>query len=180
LSGGRRIEGWRRGSGRNDHPLGRLSHRLQLLHDLGFLRRQGPLRQLLRVGKAVVRIFFMMDESFLLYKSRALELLEQMKKHWKIWTMYVFLSATALCNYGMRQLVELGVTRVGMGFESAQSGFRKLKDADTVALTRELQSHGIRVQGYTIIGMEQHRPENIRPATSGLAAVSIPRQSRGL
>jgi hypothetical protein len=48
-----------------------------------------------------------------------------------------------------------------MGFESPQSGYRKLRDADTIALTRELQSHGIRVQGSSIIGMEHHTPDNI-------------------
>jgi hypothetical protein len=62
----------------------------------------------------------------------------------------------------MRQLVELGVAWVWMGFESQQSGFPKLKDTDTLALTRELQSHGIRVQGSTIVGMEHHTPDNMK------------------
>jgi radical SAM superfamily enzyme YgiQ (UPF0313 family) len=109
-----------------------------------------------------VRTFFMMDENFLLYKRRALELLDHMKQHGKSWSMYVFSSANALRKYEMRQLVELGVSWVWMGFESNASGYRKLKDSDTVALTRELQSHGIRVQGSTIVGMEHHTPENIR------------------
>ena len=100
----------------------------------------------------------MMDENFLLYKKRALELLDEMKKHGKAWSMYVFSSANAIRKYDMRQLVELGVSWVWMGFESAQSGYIKLKNADTIALTRELQSHGIRVQGSTIIGMEHHTP----------------------
>jgi len=109
-----------------------------------------------------VRTFFMMDENFLLYKRRALELLDHMKTHGKAWSMYVFSSANVLRKYTMRQLVELGLTWVWMGFESAQSGYRKLRDSDTVALTRELQSHGIRVQGSTIVGMEHHTPANIR------------------
>lgn len=109
-----------------------------------------------------VRTFFMMDENFLLYKRRALELLAEMKKHRKAWSMYVFSSANALRKYDMRQLVELGVSWVWMGFESEESGYRKLRNTDTVTLTRELQSHGIRVQGSTIIGMEHHSPETIR------------------
>jgi len=109
-----------------------------------------------------VRTFFMMDENFLLYKRRALELLGEMSKHGKAWSMYVFSSANALRKYTMRQLVELGVTWVWMGFESEQSGYTKLRQADTVRLTRELQSHGIRVQGSTIIGMEHHNPDNMR------------------
>src|SRR6266540_2844525 len=77
-------------------------------------------------------------------------------------SMFVFSSANAIRKYEMRQLVELGVTWVWMGFESAQTGYAKLKGIDTIALTRELQSHGIRVQGSTIIGMEQHTPANMR------------------
>jgi hypothetical protein len=109
-----------------------------------------------------VRTFFMMDENFLLYKKRALELLEQMQRHDKPWSLFVFSSANAIRKYEMRQLVELGVTWVWMGFESAESGYTKLTGADTIALTRELQSHGIRVQGSTIIGLEHHTPSNIR------------------
>jgi hypothetical protein len=109
-----------------------------------------------------VQTFFMMDENFLLYKKRALELLDVMKRHGKAWSMFVFSSANAIRKYEIRQLVELGVTWVWMGFESAQAGYSKLKGTDTIALTRELQSHGIRVQGSTIIGMEHHTPENLQ------------------
>jgi hypothetical protein len=108
-----------------------------------------------------VRTFFMMDENFLLYKRRALELLAEMKRHGKAWSLFVFSSANAIRKYEMRQLVELGVSWVWMGFESAESGYLKLKHSDTIALTRELQSHGIRVQGSTIVGMEHHTPENM-------------------
>jgi hypothetical protein len=109
-----------------------------------------------------VQNFFMMDENFLLYRKRVLELLDHMKRHAKAWSMYVFSSANAIRKYDMRELVELGVSWVWMGFESPRAGYEKLKDTDTLALTRELQSHGIRVQGSTIVGMEHHTPDNIR------------------
>jgi radical SAM superfamily enzyme YgiQ (UPF0313 family) len=109
-----------------------------------------------------VKTFFIMDENFLLYKKRALELLELMKQHDKTWSMFVFSSANAIRKYEMRQLVELGVSWVWMGFESAGAGYSKLAGADTITLTRELQSHGIRVQGSSIIGMEHHTPANMR------------------
>jgi radical SAM superfamily enzyme YgiQ (UPF0313 family) len=108
-----------------------------------------------------VSCFFMMDENFLLYKRRALELLDCMKAHGKAWSMYVFSSANAIAKYDVRQLVELGITWVWLGLESAQTGYAKLKGADTQALTRTLQQHGIRVHGSTIIGLEHHTPENI-------------------
>lgn len=105
--------------------------------------------------------FFMMDENFLLYRRRALELLELMKAHGKAWSLYVFSSANAIAKYTLRQLVELGIEWIWLGLESAAASYRKLKGADTRSLVRELQAHGIRVHGSTIIGLEHHTPDNI-------------------
>ena len=109
-----------------------------------------------------VSSFFMMDENFLLYKPRALELLECMKAHRKSWALYVFSSANAIRKYEPRQLVELGVEWIWLGLESSEANYAKLKGTDTLSLVRELQSHGICVHGSTIIGLEHHTPENIR------------------
>ena len=107
------------------------------------------------------RTFFMMDENFLLYRRRALELLECMKAQGKSWSLYVFSSANAIRKYTMRELAELGVEWIWLGLEGANSGFQKLANADTRALTAELQAHGICVHGSSIVGMEHHTPENI-------------------
>lgn len=111
--------------------------------------------------KLGARAFFMMDENFLLYRRRALELLELMKAHGKAWSLYVFSSANAIRKYDIRQLVELGVEWIWLGLESAGNHYQKLKGADTLSLARELQTHGIRVHGSTIIGLEHHTPDNI-------------------
>lgn len=108
-----------------------------------------------------VSSFFMMDENFLLYKRRALELLDLMKAHGKAWALYVFSSANAIAKYDIRQLVELGVEWIWMGLESQGSGYAKLQGTDTLSLVRELQSHGICVHGSSIIGLEHHTPLNI-------------------
>ena len=105
--------------------------------------------------------FFVMDENFLLNRKRAMQLLEQMRKHGKSWDLYVFSSANAIRKYQMEELVELGVTWVWMGLESHQSGYAKLDGSDTLQLTHELRQHGIRVLGSTIVGMEHHTPETI-------------------
>ena len=112
-------------------------------------------------SKLKVNKFFIMDENFLLYKKRALELLERMKRYHKPWTMYVFSSANAIKQYDIRQLVELGIGWVWLGLESPRNAYAKLHGTDTLSLTRELQSHGINVLGSTIIGLEHHTPENI-------------------
>jgi radical SAM superfamily enzyme YgiQ (UPF0313 family) len=111
--------------------------------------------------KLKVNSFFMMDENFLLHRPRALRLLERMKEAGKSWTMAVFASANAIHKYSMQELVELGVTWIWMGLESPRSSYTKLHGADTRQLTHELQAHGIRVQGSTIIGLEHHTPSNM-------------------
>lgn len=108
--------------------------------------------------------FFIMDENFLLHRRRALRLLELMEEHGKAWSLDVFSSANALRQYSMDQLVRLGVNWVWMGLEGEDSQYNKLDDADTFALVRELQSHGIHVLGSTIIGLEEHDESNIDQA----------------
>ena len=108
-----------------------------------------------------VQSFFMMDENFLLYRRRAIELLELMKRHGKSWELYVFSSANAIRKYTMNELVDLGVSWVWIGLESPRSEYVKLNGCDTQDLARELRRHGIRVLASTIVGMEHHTPENI-------------------
>ncbi len=108
-----------------------------------------------------VQSFFVMDENFLLDRPRALQLLDCMKRGSKAWTMYVFSSANAIAKYSMRELIELGVSWIWLGLESPRSTYSKLKGTDTRELVRELQSHGIKVLGSTIIGLEHHTPDNI-------------------
>lgn len=111
-----------------------------------------------------VKSFFVMDENFLIHRKRALRLLELMSEHDKSWALYVFSSANVLLSYTMEQLVGLGVFWVWMGIEGKDSQYAKLNGADTHELVRTLQSHGIRVLGSTIVGLEEHTPENIDAA----------------
>jgi radical SAM superfamily enzyme YgiQ (UPF0313 family) len=114
--------------------------------------------------KLKVRDFFTMDENFLLHKARALRLLELMREHGKTWALYVFSSARVLKSYTIDQLIGLGVSWVWMGLEGKGSQYHKLDGVDTHALVAEMQSHGIRVLGSTIVGLEEHTPENFDAA----------------
>ena len=77
--------------------------------------------------------------------------------------LYVFSSANVLRSYTIDQLVRLGVSWVWMGIEGCNSQYVKLQGIDTFDLVRELQSHGIRVLGSTIIGLEEpHAGEHRR------------------
>jgi hypothetical protein len=108
--------------------------------------------------------FFVMDENFLLHRKRALRLLELMEQHHKSWALYVFSSANVLKSYTTEQLVGLGISWVWMGMEGKNSQYAKLSGADTHTVVKDLQAHGIRVLGSTIIGMEEHTSENLDAA----------------
>jgi hypothetical protein len=88
-------------------------------------------------------------------------LLGLIEQHDKSWMLYVFSSANMLRSYSIEELVALGISWVWMGVEGENSEYTKLDGSDTLQLVRDLQSHGIRVLGSTIIGLEEHTPENI-------------------
>ena len=155
-------------------PFRGLPHGLQFLLHVRHVRGQGQVPQLLRDRRRVVRgdvpdrsqaqglgpSLSSMRTSCCTGR-RALRLLELMQEHDKSWSLYVFSSARVLKSYTIEQLVGLGVSWVWMGLEGEDSRYRKLNGIDTHALVRELQSHGIRVLGSTIIGLEEHTPENM-------------------
>jgi hypothetical protein len=111
-----------------------------------------------------VSSFFVMDENFLLHRKRALRLLELMRGHGKAWALYVFSSANSLRLYSMDELVGLGVSWVWIGLEGKESRYAKLRRSDTRALVGELQAHGIRVLGSSIIGLPEHTAETVDEA----------------
>ena len=76
----------------------------------------------------------------------------------------MFSSANVLQKYTMEQLVALGVSWVWLGLEGKGSQYTKLSGTDTVAFVKKLRDHGIRVLGSSIIGLEEHTPENIDEA----------------
>jgi hypothetical protein len=111
--------------------------------------------------KLKVKSFFTLDENFLLHKKRALRLLELIEEQNKEWAIYVFSSARVLQSYTIDQLVRLGIGWVWMGLEGEESAYGKLQGVDTHSLVQLLQSHGIRVLGSSIIGLDDHHPENM-------------------
>jgi hypothetical protein len=84
-----------------------------------------------------------------------------MKSAGKAWALCVFASANAIRKYTMRELVELGISWVWMGLESPRATYEKLQGGNTLTLARALHSHGIKVLGSTIVGLEHHTPENM-------------------
>jgi hypothetical protein len=111
--------------------------------------------------KMRVRSFFVMDDNFLLQKERALRLLQLMEEHEKAWALYVFGSPDILTSYTTEQLIGLGISWLWIGLEGKNSQYEKLKGVNTKSLVHHLREHGIRVMGSSIIGLEEHTPQNI-------------------
>ena len=108
-----------------------------------------------------VESFFVMDENFLLHRTRALRLLERMKHAGKSWELSVFASANAIRKYTMLELVELGISWVWMGFESPRSSYSKLQGENIRQLTPSCSNTASACKAPTIIGLEHHTPDNI-------------------
>ena len=120
--------------------------------------------------KMKVRSFFVLDENFLLHRKRALRLLALMKEYKKSWMLNIFSSARVIKSYSIDEIVGLGIGWVWMGIEGRSSQYRKLKDIDTFQLVKTLQAHGVRVLGSSIVGLEEHTPENIEQAIDDAVA----------
>ena len=114
--------------------------------------------------------FTILDENFLLYRKRALRLLELMQQHRKIWDIYTFSSAKAMEKFSIEQLVGLGLTLVWVSIEGKDSHFEKLAGVRTLELVERYQSHGIRIVGSAIIGLPEHTLDNIDAAIEYAAA----------
>lgn len=131
---------------------------------VNFVETGQDLYKLMRDAEDRLKVdsFFLMDENFLLYRRRAMELLECMKRDGKSWELNVFSSANAIRKYSIGELVELGVSWIWIGLESPRARYGKLEGCDTLDLARELRAHGIKLLGSTIVGLEHHTPDNIR------------------
>ena len=109
-----------------------------------------------------VKSFFVMDENFLLHRTRAMRLLELMKQAGKSWELSVFsLPPTPFENTPCCNSLNSAFPGYGWDWNLRDSSYTKLQGEDIQQLTRELRQHGIRVQGSTIIGLEHHTPDNI-------------------
>jgi hypothetical protein len=105
-----------------------------------------------------------MDENFLKEKARAMELIDEMEKHRRFFSFYLFSSAETIVSFGIENLMRLGVLSLWIGFESKtrQGLFSKNDGIDAKKLVGELRDHGISVLASGILCMEHHTPDNMQ------------------
>jgi len=109
-------------------------------------------------------IFYVMDENFLKDRARAMELINEMERHERFFSFYLFSSAEAITAFGLDNLVRLGVVSLWIGFESKtrQGLFSKNDGIDAKQLVRELRDRGISVLASGILCLEHHTPDNMQ------------------
>ncbi len=107
--------------------------------------------------------FTVLDEDFLLNQKRARRFLELVRASGgPPPSMFVFSSIKALSQYDVRELVEMGVTGLWIGYEGKRSGYAKQQGRDTAELFRELREFGIQILASLVIGFDYQTPEIIR------------------
>lgn len=105
--------------------------------------------------------FFVMDENFLKHKERALELLGLMQQNNRPFSFSIFSSAEAITDFGIENMVRLGVGYVWLGVESKKDLFEKNKGIDMKKLVSDMKRNGIFVLASSILFLEHHDKETI-------------------
>lgn len=107
--------------------------------------------------------FTVLDEDFLLNQKRARRFLELVRNSGEPPPcMFVFSSIKALSQYDIRELLEMGITGLWIGYEGKRSGYAKQQGRDPGELFREFREYGINILASMIIGFDYQTPEIIR------------------
>ncbi len=108
--------------------------------------------------------FYLMDENFLKQPDRARDLLQLMEEHDRHFIFQIFSSAETILNFGIDNLVRLGVDLIWIGVEMSgeEGNYEKNRGIDARRLIKDLRDRGIRVLASGILCEEHHTPENIQ------------------
>jgi len=112
-----------------------------------------------------------LDEDFLVSKERALRLRELVQARGTPVSIFAFASVKSLSRFTPRELLEMGIDGVWVGFEGKRSGFAKQQGRPVEELIPDLTSHGISILASMIVGFEYQTPEIIRAELAELMAL---------
>lgn len=116
--------------------------------------------------------FTVLDEDFLLNQKRSKRFLELVRASGQEPpSMFVFASIKALSMYDIRDLLEMGVTGVWIGYEGRRSGYAKQQGRDVKELFKELREYGISILASFVIGFEYQNPQIIREELAELLSL---------
>ncbi|MHC4725497.1 MAG: B12-binding domain-containing radical SAM protein [Planctomycetota bacterium] len=88
-------------------------------------------------------VFTIIDEDFLLDKKRAMQFRECVLAGGKSVSTFVFSSIRAISKYTVREILEMGIDGIWIGYEGTRSGYGKQTGKPVHEIIRELRENGI-------------------------------------
>lgn len=113
-------------------------------------------------------VFTIIDEDFLLDKKRAMQFRDCVLAGDKSVSAFVFSSVKALSQYAVREILEMGINGIWIGYEGTRSGYSKQSGQPAHELIRDLRENGIAVLTSMIVGFDYQTPEIISHELDGL------------
>ncbi|MBI4396784.1 MAG: cobalamin B12-binding domain-containing protein [Elusimicrobia bacterium] len=112
--------------------------------------------------------FVILDEDFLLNKTRALAFRDCVLKGGKALSIFVFSSIKAISQYTVEEILEMGIDGFWIGYEGTRSGYGKQQGRPAADILREFREHGITVLASMILGFDYQNREVIADELAGL------------
>jgi haloalkane dehalogenase len=112
-----------------------------------------------------------LDEDFLLNKKRALEFRQCVLEDGRPLSIFAFASVRALSQYTVKEVLEMGIDGLWIGYEGTRSGYAKQKGRPVEEIFTEYRRHGIGILASMIVGLPYQTPEIIQGELDGLLAL---------
>ncbi len=113
-------------------------------------------------------VFSILDEDFLLNKTRAMEFRECVVKGGKPLSIFVFSSVKAISQYSVEEILEMGIDGFWIGYEGTRSGYAKQQGRPIEEIFTEFREHGITVLASMILGFDYQTPDVVAQELDGL------------
>lgn len=109
-----------------------------------------------------VKSYALIDEDFFLYKKRAEEFLEAVRRGGKVMSIFGFGSIKGLSQFTGAEIAEMGFDLVWTAFEGQRSGYAKLEGRPIAELYDDLKRNGVGLLTSMIIGFPYQDEAGIR------------------
>jgi len=118
-----------------------------------------------------LRSYALIDEDFFLYKKRAEDFLEAVRRGGKPLSIFGFGSVKGLSQFKASEIAEMGFDLVWTAFEGKRSGYEKLEGREIGELYADLKAHGVGVLSSMIVGFPYQDEATIRAEFAELMAL---------
>lgn len=113
-------------------------------------------------------VFLILDEDFLLNKTRAMEFRDCVIKSGKTLSIFAFSSVKAISQYTVQEILEMGIDGFWIGYEGTRSNYAKQQGRPIADILAEFREHGITILTSMIVGFDYQTPEVVAQELDGL------------